>query len=74
MLNFVVNVFKHNKTSFDINAVLLFQTGIYLKDEAVVLVSFLLKILSRANSLIANNNIRGVILEIKMTDVTSLKY
>ena len=74
MLNFVVNVFKHNKRSFDINAVLLFQTGIYLKDEAVVLVSFLLKILSRANSLIANNNIRGVILEIKTTDVTSLKY
>ena len=74
MLNFVVNVFKHNKTSFDINAVLLFQTGIYLKDEAVVLVSFLLKILSRANSLIENNNTRGVILEIKTTDVTSLKY
>ena len=67
-------MFKHNKKSFDINAALLFQTDIYLKDEAVVLVSFLLKILSRANSLIANNNIRGVILEIKTTDVTSLKY
>ena len=32
------------------------------------------KILSRANSLIANNNIRSVILGIKMTDVKSLKY
>ena len=31
-------------------------------------VNYLLKILSRANSLIANNNIRSVILEIKTTD------
>ena len=33
-----------------------------------------LKVLSRANSFIANNNIRSVILKIKMTDVKSLKY
>ena len=33
-----------------------------------------LKILSRANSLIANNNIRSVILEIKATDVKPLKH
>ena len=33
-----------------------------------------LKILSRANSLIASNNIRSVILENKTTDVKSLKY
>ena len=32
------------------------------------------KILSWANSLIANNNIRGIISEIKMADVKSLKY
>ena len=32
------------------------------------------KILSWAYTLIANNNIRSVILEIKTTDVKSLKY
>ena len=33
-----------------------------------------LVILNRANSLIANNNIRSLILEIKTTNVKSLKY
>ena len=33
-----------------------------------------LKIISRANSLIANNNIRSVILEIETPNVKSLKY
>ena len=33
-----------------------------------------LQILSRANSLIMNNNIRSIILEIKMTEVKLLKY
>ena len=33
-----------------------------------------LKILYWANSMIANNNIKNVILEIKTTDAKSLKY
>ena len=36
--------------------------------------AYSLKILSWDNSLIANNNIRSVILEIKTTNVKSLKY
>ena len=40
----------------------------------LVFCRFRLKILSQANSLIANNNIRSVILEIKTTDEKLLKY